>query len=405
MRSTLFIILIELFVFALYAQDEKQTTYVNGMYIHQDANISVFGDLKNLDSDLYNDGHLTMIGDSLMIKKPLSGTGTLEMLGDLDQHISHQGNITVDSLILNNVMDISFDNDIIINKHASFENGILYDKHDITYQPDLLPSVTFTENAVVDSSLVRDDSHIEGVVTKKGNTRFVFPIGDAYYYRPAVVSNFTAEEDVTTHYYYEWIDFSDEDVQYGAELFKDEYWYVQSDKNVYDLTLSYDDRTSTFDTDEEGINIAAYDAEFDNRYSLLEADPVSIMNRIAYEGNLLQLDSSFVWYGLARVEPGQTETSSLYVPQVLSPNGDDKNDRLEIQGLANFPNNKLVIINRYGDVLYEMENYDNSWGGVANQNVIGGSGNYLLPSGTYFVFFYNEGELIYKDFVQILRTE
>jgi hypothetical protein len=75
--------------------------------------------------------------------------------------------------------------------------------------------------------------------------------------------------------------------------------------------------------------------------------------------------------------------------------------------LTNYPINKLVIFNRYGDVVYEMENYNsnNFWNGTANQKVVGGSGNYLLPTGTYYVFFYDKGELIYKNFVQLLRTD
>jgi len=404
-RNTLLILLFELFTFAIYAQDETQTFYVNGMHIHQDANITVFGDLKNMNTDLYNDGHLTMIGDSLMIAAPMQGTGTLEMLGFLDQHITHQGDISVDTLILNNVLDISYANNITIGRQASFVNGVLHDNYDLGHSFDELPIVTFTENADVDSTLVRDDSHIEGLVVKEGNTRFVFPIGDAYYYRPAAVSNFSAKASVMAHYFYEWIDYSDDDLQFGAELFKDEYWYINSAENTYDITLSYDDRTSTFDTREDGVNIAAYDGNFDNSYSLLATETVSMMDRTSYTGNPASLDSSFVWYGFARVDPRQSSDIDLFVPQILSPNGDGRNDHLEIQGLANYPKNKLVIFNRYGDILYEKENYDNTWGGLANQNVIGGKGNYLLPSGTYFVFFYDEGELIYKDFVQLLRTE
>ncbi len=390
--------------FGLFAQPERQTLFVKGMHIHQGANISVFGDLKNMDTVLLNDGHLTMIGDSLMIKAPMTGTGTLEMLGRYDQYILYKGKITVDSLILNNVLDISFDNDIVIDKHASFVNGILYDNYDVTYSPALLPSVTFTENADLDSTLVRDNSHIEGVVTKEGNTRFVFPIGDNYYYRPAEVSNFSSKTSVSTQYYYEWINFPDE-LPLGVVLFKDEYWYVNSDDKVYDLTLSYDDRTSIFDPDEKGINIAAFDVEFETRDSFMEAETTSIMDKVSYMGRLLPQDSTFVWYGFATVDPEQTEVTPLSVAQVLSPNGDGVNDFFVIQGLSRYPDNKLVIFNRYGDVLYEMENYDNSWGGTANKKVIGGNGDHLLPSGTYFVFFYDDGKLIYKDFVQLLRTE
>lgn len=392
-------------VFRLNAQEDKESSYVNEMHIHSGASISVFGDLQNVDSTLYNDGHLTMIGDSLMNEAPMSGTGTLEMLGDLDQHITHEGIIIIDSLILNNRLDISFNNDIIVDKHTAFENGILYDNYESSVHPDSLPSLTFTRNADYDTTLVRDESHIEGLVHKQGRTRFIFPIGDANFYRPALADNIDRDTIISAHYYYEWIDYPEEIVQVGVELFRDEYWYISGAEKSYDLTLTYDPKTSTFDTDEEGIKIVSYDDLRDSRYRLIDAEPVSVMSQLSYLGDSRAMDTSFVWYGFGKIDTLQAPTVDLYIPQILSPNADGNNDKFVINGLANYPNNKLVVFNRYGDVLYEMDNYDNSWDGSANQRVVGGSDNYLLPTGTYYVFFYHDGSLIYKDFVQLLRTD
>jgi hypothetical protein len=228
----------------------KESSYVNEMHIHKGAVMTVFGDLQNRDSTLYNDGHLTMIGDSLINEAPMKGVGTLEMLGDLDQHITHQGIIIIDSLILNNRMDISFDNNIIVDKHTAFRHGILYDNYDASVHPDNLPSLTFTKNADYDTTAVDDQRHVEGLVRKQGKTRFIFPIGDANFYRPAVADNIENDTTISAHYYYEWIDYSEELLQVGVELFRDEYWYVSGAEQAYDLTLTYDAKTSTFDTQE-----------------------------------------------------------------------------------------------------------------------------------------------------------
>ena len=69
------------------------------------------------------------------------------------------------------------------------------------------------------------------------------------------------------------------------------------------------------------------------------------------------------------------------IPQFYTPNGDGTNDFFEIRNLVIYPNNTLKIFNRWGDLVYEKENYDNSWGGESNSN------SNELPSGTYFYVF------------------
>ena len=69
---------------------------------------------------------------------------------------------------------------------------------------------------------------------------------------------------------------------------------------------------------------------------------------------------------------GQTEIGSVpvtiiacavIVPNVITPNGDGMNDVLVFENLEHFPNNKLVIFNRWGQKLYEKVGYQNDWGG------------------------------------------
>ncbi len=64
----------------------------------------------------------------------------------------------------------------------------------------------------------------------------------------------------------------------------------------------------------------------------------------------------------------------------FSPDGDGVNDTWEIDGLARFPENKVMIFNRWGDELNSFENYNNVdvvWDGT-------NSSNEQLPAGTYF---------------------
>ncbi len=75
---------------------------------------------------------------------------------------------------------------------------------------------------------------------------------------------------------------------------------------------------------------------------------------------------------------------AVFVPSGFSPNGDNKNDEFIIVGLENYPNNKLEIYNRWGNLVFEQAPYDNKWkGSVRNTDALV-FGDGLLPSGTYF---------------------
>lgn len=50
----------------------------------------------------------------------------------------------------------------------------------------------------------------------------------------------------------------------------------------------------------------------------------------------------------------------IVIPNLVTPNGDNKNDRFVIENL--FPNTAIDIYNRWGDRVYKNEHYDNSWG-------------------------------------------
>ena len=80
-----------------------------------------------------------------------------------------------------------------------------------------------------------------------------------------------------------------------------------------------------------------------------------------------------------------------YVPEFFSPNGDGKNDGFMIKNIENYPNNKLKIFNRWGNLIYQKNNYLNEFEGYANTgDQIGKS---KLPSGTYYVILdYGDGQ-------------
>ena len=62
----------------------------------------------------------------------------------------------------------------------------------------------------------------------------------------------------------------------------------------------------------------------------------------------------------------------LTFPNVITPNGDGFNDKFEITNIENYISSKLIIFNRWGNKVYEVDNYKNDWAGEG------------LPDGVYY---------------------
>lgn len=68
-------------------------------------------------------------------------------------------------------------------------------------------------------------------------------------------------------------------------------------------------------------------------------------------------------------------------PQIVTPNDDGTNDTWIVNGLVHYPDNKVSIFNRWGNLVFEKVGYINEWDGTSNQKKIGNS---PLPVGTYY---------------------
>jgi len=94
----------------------------------------------------------------------------------------------------------------------------------------------------------------------------------------------------------------------------------------------------------------------------------------------------------------------INVPGGLSPNSDSYNDDFVIKNLEYFPENELIIFNRWGDIVYEASPYLNDWHGqVTGGMVLAGE---EVVNGTYFYILKldpnNESEL-YKGSLELRR--
>jgi gliding motility-associated-like protein len=84
----------------------------------------------------------------------------------------------------------------------------------------------------------------------------------------------------------------------------------------------------------------------------------------------------------------------LFVPSVVTPNGDVKNDYFKIGEFTG--NVELIIINRWGNEEYSSSNYLNDWDGRNNKGT-------SFPEDTYFYILKFENGRIVKGSVLIKR--
>jgi gliding motility-associated-like protein len=93
----------------------------------------------------------------------------------------------------------------------------------------------------------------------------------------------------------------------------------------------------------------------------------------------------------------EIECAELVIHSAFSPNLDGQNDTWIIPGIEAFPDNSVLIYNRWGNEVYTKDHYTNAeaWDGTWN-------GKYL-PDGTYF-YLVKDGEgNTYNGYVQIQR--
>ena len=83
----------------------------------------------------------------------------------------------------------------------------------------------------------------------------------------------------------------------------------------------------------------------------------------------------------------------VFPPNVITPNGDGLNDVFEVFGLDLFDNSKIEIYDRWGNMVYQSDNYDNMWNG-ADQ-----------PEGTYYYILEVDDpqHTVHKGVITIIR--
>ncbi len=90
------------------------------------------------------------------------------------------------------------------------------------------------------------------------------------------------------------------------------------------------------------------------------------------------------------------EVIAMKIPNTFTPNGDGLNDYFRIRGLELFPENRMVIFNRWGNEVYRASPYKGDWNGSN------------LSEGTYYYVFEvrlpNNHSQTFKGYITLIRN-
>ena len=111
------------------------------------------------------------------------------------------------------------------------------------------------------------------------------------------------------------------------------------------------------------------------------------------------------WYSVCLYMPtllGCNDTScktlhiidvELLLPNIMTPNGDGTNDNLFIRSLWYYPTNKITVYNRWGQIIFQKENYANDW------NAPG------VSDGAYWYFLEIPGFDVMRSVLEVVRNK
>jgi len=302
------------------------------------------------------------------------------------------------------VSDVAFNlsNNIDVHGTADFLRGVV--RVDSLINPETKLSYgMFTFQNGGKAVNVDDGSHVWGQVEKIGNETFQYPTGDEGMYRYARISAPKGSKDaIVGQYVYNDASFfraRPNKVGVVKELNNQEYWIIdKGDNNTSDvlLTLSWDERTTPAELlkDPEGeLHIVRWDAT-----AQLWVDEGGVVDMSTQEVTTIAPVKGYGFFTLATVKKDWILDGDVVIYNLVTADGDGKNDYFIIDNINNYPN-KVEIFNRWGARVYETTNYDpngdgsmNVFRGYSEGKVTVDKGS-KLPSGTYYYVITYE----YKD--------
>jgi len=230
---------------------------------------------------------------------------------------------------------------------------------------------------------------VDGYAAITNKQNFIFPIGISTKLRPLEINSNVINTEAKSAYFHEnpntpttfnTIFDTNERTAILLKVSTHEFWDLDATTtSKATLTWDSDSELASFVDDINNLRVVGW-----NTQNNIWED----LGNTAFSGNFSSgsiTSDLFIPNNYTIITFGSSlSTNNIELDNIIvSPNGDGVNDTFVIDAVALSPNNKLQIFNRWGRLVYEEDNYTNSFSGTANTK-----GVYVkkknLPSGVYF---------------------
>ncbi|MDY0781516.1 gliding motility-associated C-terminal domain-containing protein [Tenacibaculum sp. IB213877] len=367
-------------------KENTEFSIYENLYVHQNAEIVNNGEMY-LFKNFSNNGNINF-NDSQI-------SSVFYLVGDEQQKINGSGTSIFYDVEFNNLKGnhaFTLEKELNIYGTTFFVNGIVHESEEgiLTYHQD------------ASYRYLKDASYVNNKVNKIGDAAFTFPVGDfkeeEFVVRSASIS---APDSIDDKFFvsFNWenseVNFSSNQKEESIGLIDmNEYWEIKSNNTASSvaITLTWNEVTTPdfILSNVDNMIIVRWNGE-------KWVDEGGVVNSLNNE--ITSLVSEYGVFSLAIKNTLVTDSNVDFdSSDSFSPNNDGVNDFFVIPKLAEFyPNFKMKIYNRYGNIVYDYSNKGSLnpkwWDGKSYGRLTISSNDDLMPAATYwYIVDFNDGK-------------
>ena len=256
-----------------------------------------------------------------------------------------------------------------------------------------------------------DISKVNGYATITDQQNFTFPVGDGMQVRPLVIRSQSSNALAKCAYFFEnpnnpstftgTFDTERRPPQLGGVSTR-EFWRMEgSVPSTVQITWNGRSNIGELTDDVAKIIVVGF-SKTTGRWEILAGGAAAgdLNEGLVISSLFVPDDYEAITFGFMG-EPRDFLSLDNYL---ITPNGDGRNDWLEIPELELSPNNHLQIYDRYGLKVFEKSNYTNEFVGFSNVNNFVINREEGLPEGVYFyIVSLKDLELDFQGFFYMAR--
>ncbi|CAL2055223.1 gliding motility-associated C-terminal domain-containing protein [Tenacibaculum sp. 190524A05c] len=356
-----------LIVILVSSSTSAQTAFKNfgSVQLHDNAQVGFHTDLINDGQFEDNQGFTGFYSDN-----------DVRVVSGLNRPVFN--NVEIDA-----INDLQLNTSLGITNELQFINGkVITPRNDVAVSLDFIKHDFFVGED--------DDRHTDGYASVLSTNEFTFPIGDDDRLRPMITPTQNSETYFNGAYFFQNPNtpstFSNPFTTTEKEVILKnissyEFWDLDGSAETT-VTLTWDSFSDveTISPLLQFLRVVGW-SKAENKW--INLGGVDIQGDLT-EGRITSLTFTPDNYEVITIgsvfSDVELDGSDNYL---ISPNDDGSNDTLVFEGLELFEKNELIVFNRWGNIVYKKENYDNNWAALSNGRATIKAEN-KLPVGTYF---------------------